>query len=218
MGLHDSLIQKMAEAAIIPVFSHNDVEVCKHVMEAAYKGGIKVFEFTNRQENAQEVFAALIDHAKNFEGMALGIGTIWDGAQAEAFIKLGADFVVSPILDKSTAEMCAKHGVAWMPGCGTLTEVISAHRLGAAVVKAFPGEVLGPRFVASALSVAPHLKVMPTGGVAPTQESLKSWFDAGVVCVGMGSKLFSKTLIAEGNWQALEENIKSARAIVDEVR
>ena len=218
MGQHDSLINKMSEAGLIPVFSHKDVEVCKKVMEAAYKGGIHVFEFTNRQENAQEVFAALVEYSKDFEGMALGIGTIWDGEQAEAFIKLGAAFVVSPILDKTTAEMCAKHNIPWMPGCGTLTEVITAHRLGAAVVKAFPGEVLGPKFAASVLSVAPHLKVMPTGGVTPTIENLKSWFDAGVVCVGMGSKLFSKSLIADGNWDALEEDIKAAKGIISKLR
>jgi len=214
----EQIISEIQRAGIVPAFFHQDAAVAKSVLESCYRGGLRVFEFTNRGENAHEVFLELTTFAEKFPDLMLGIGTIMNPAQAETFIKAGAKFVVSPILRIEIAPVCKMYNKPWIPGAATLTEIVTAKEAGAEVIKIFPASVLGPKFVSAITPVVPGLKLMPTGGVEPTIENLKAWFDAGVFCVGMGSQLFPKKMIVEKNWHELETKVKSVLEMVRQVR
>jgi 2-dehydro-3-deoxyphosphogluconate aldolase / (4S)-4-hydroxy-2-oxoglutarate aldolase len=214
----DSVAHLIGTSGMIPVFYHADIEVAKSVLDACYRGGVRVFEFTNRGGNAFDVFTALLKHVEQYSDMLLGIGTILDGTTAKKFIDAGAHFIVSPILKADMATVCQEHTKLWIPGCATLTEIVTAKELGAQVIKIFPGSVLGPDFVSSVLPVVPGLQLMPTGGVEPTEESLSAWFKAGVVCVGMGSKLMIKKPDGSFDLEGIENKAREAIAIISKFK
>ena len=220
MSKYDSnvIIDLMEKSGLVPVFNHHDQETAAAVMANAYEAGIRVFEFTNRGANSAEVFAHLVQVAQGLEGLVLGIGTIWSAKDAVHFLELGAQFIVSPGLIPEIGLEMNERQILWIPGCGTITEVASALDLGAQVVKIFPGNGLGADFVKAVKSVLPDVKIMPTGGVKPTAENLSKWFGAGASCVGMGSQLFSKNLIASGNFAELQDEISDALSLVRSVR
>lgn len=190
--------QLIRNSGMIPVFYFHDIDSNISVVNACFKGGVRVIEFVNRGDAAMINFPVLKEHVKKYcPGMILGAGTVLNRQQAEQFIQLGADFIVSPIISKEIAMACIDHDTYWIPGCATPTEIARARALGADVIKVFPGNVLGPGFIKAVLGPMPRLKLMPSGGVEPTKENLKAWFDAGVACVGMGSKLIGQEMIAD---------------------
>ena len=130
----------------------------------------------------------------------------------------GANFVVTPVLREDIAVVCNRRKVLWSPGCGSLTEIAKAEELGAEVVKLFPGGIYGPNFIKAVKGPQPWTSIMPTGGVSPTEENLKGWFDAGVTCVGMGSKLISKEIVKNQDFKKLENSVRQALAIIQKVR
>jgi 2-dehydro-3-deoxyphosphogluconate aldolase/(4S)-4-hydroxy-2-oxoglutarate aldolase len=202
---------KMEATGIIPVFYHPDIEVCKGVLQACYQGGIRIFEFTNRDDFAHEVFATLNKYAiKNFPEMIMGVGTVMDASTASLYIQAGANFVVSPILHPEMAHTCNRRKILWIPGCATLSEISHAEELGAEVVKVFPGEVFKPAFIKALKAPMPWTNVMVTGGVSPTKESIEEWFSAGVSCVGIGSQLFPKEVLQRKDFQFVEDKVKTA--------
>lgn len=206
-----SVLNKMAAAPMVPVFYHKDAETAKAVVKACYEGGVRLFEFTNRGDLAHEVFREVIDFvAKECPGMSLGVGSVVEPATAVLYIQMGADFVVGPLFNPEVAKVCNRRGVAYVPGCGSVSEVGFAQEVGCDVCKLFPGDVLGSKMVKGLLAPMPWSKIMVTGGVEPTEENLSSWFKAGVFAVGMGSKLFPKEVIAAANWSAITEKCKEA--------
>src|SRR6188768_242102 len=207
------ILDTMKRTGIVPLFTSEDKDEAQQVIETAYKGGVRVFEFTNRKKNSFEVFSHLVTVAKKYPDLMLGIGTIMDGATTKKFIDAGAHFIISPILKLEMAEVCHAHDKLWIPGCATLTEIVTAKEHGAGVIKVFPGSVLGPGFISSIMPVVPDLKLMITGGVEPNEKSLSSWFNAGAMCVGLGSQLFTKEIIENKDWSLLEANIASALQI-----
>ena len=214
----DTIVQEMRSTGLIPVFNHPDVEVAKGVLDACYKGGVRVFEFTNRSSNAPEVFEQLRKYAEQYENLSLGIGTVFSVDQAKTFLNLGAEFIVSPAMIPDMGRYCKDNEAIWIPGCGSVTEIFNAKELGAKLVKIFPGNVLGAGFVKSAKAVFPELEIMPTGGVAPTEANLRSWFEAGVICVGMGSKLIPKDILANKDFTSLENIVRNTLAIIQQIR
>ena len=128
---------------------------------------------------------------------------------------MGANFIVSPVIDEGTARVCNKRKVAWSPGCGSVTEINRAHELGAEVVKIFPGsQVGGPEFVKAVKGPMPWASLMPTGGVTPDEANLKAWFMADVTCVGMGSQLFPNEVLEKGNYSLIAEKCKEVLTII----
>ena len=212
------IIDQIKKTGVVPLFTHDNPDDARQVIEAAYRGGIKVFEFTNRRSNSYEVFKHLVTIKKKYSDLMLGIGTIMDAATTQKFIDVGADFIISPILKLEMAPVCAKHQKPWIPGCATLTEIVTAKENGAEIIKVFPGSVLGPGFVSAIMPVVPDLKLMITGGVEPNEKNLSAWFKAGATCVGMGSQLFTKEILAEKNWALLEQRVKECLAIAAQVR
>ena len=207
---------KMKDTGMVPVFFHKDLDTCKAVMKACYKGGARVFEFTNRGDRAHEVFKDLIIWAEQkMPDMMIGVGSVVDAGTTSLYIQLGASFIVSPILNEEMAKVCNRRKISWSPGCGTLSEISRAEELGAEVVKIFPGSsVGGPGFVKAVKGPCPWSSIMPTGGVTPEKKNLESWFKAGVHCVGMGSQLMVKD--SEGNFdlQAIEKLTREALATI----
>ena len=213
------VLLKLQAVPVVPVFFHADAQVAKEVVRACYEGGIRVFEFTNRGDRADEVLASLISFLRSeCKDMALGAGAIVEEATAARYLQLGADFIVGPLFNERVARTCHRRGVAYVPGCGTITEVGNAQEIGCDLVKVFPGEVLTPRFVKALLAPMPWSRVMVTGGVEPTRENLAEWFKAGAACVGMGSKLFPKTVIANQDWKAIQEKCQEVVQLIHEIR
>ena len=210
----------MKENGMVPVFYHKDIDVAKEVLKACYNGGSRVFEFTNRGDYAHEVFEALNKWAaKELPEMILGVGSVVDAGTTSLYIQLGANFIVSPIMNPEMAKVCNRRKVAWSPGCGSLTEIGQAEELGAEVVKIFPGtEVGGPNFVKAVMGPFPWSSIMPTGGVSPDEKNLSEWFKAGVYCVGMGSKLMVKNDDGSFNYDAIEAKTREAISIIKSVR
>jgi 2-dehydro-3-deoxyphosphogluconate aldolase / (4S)-4-hydroxy-2-oxoglutarate aldolase len=215
-------ILRMREAGIVPVFYHKDPEVCRNVLKACFEGGIRVFEFTNRGDYAHELFGELNKWAeKETPGMVMGVGSVVEPGTASLYIQLGANFVVSPILNPEMAKVCNRRKILWVPGCGSLSEISTAEELGAEIVKIFPGlSTGGPDFVKAIKGPCPWTSIMPTGGVEPTMENLSEWFEAGVTCVGIGSNLITKEFIQKKDWKGLAKRIdaavKIARMLKDE--
>lgn len=209
----------MKETGMIPLFFNNDLELSKNVLKACYKGGARLLEFTARGDFAHEIFGELTKYAiQELPGMIMGVGSVTDAASASLYMALGANFVVTPVLREDIAIVCNRRKVLWSPGCGSLTEIARAEELGCEIVKLFPGDIYGPQFVKGIKGPQPWTSIMPTGGVSPTEENLRGWFNAGVTCVGMGSKLISKEIIANKDYAKLEQDVKAALNLIQKVR
>lgn len=211
--------QVMKDTGMVPLFFHKDIEVSKKVLKACYDGGARLLEFTARGDFAHEVFGELTKYAiAELPGMVMGVGSVTDGAAASLYMALGANFIVTPVLREDIAIACNRKKVLWSPGCGTLTEIGKAEELGCEIVKLFPGDIYGPQFVKGIKGPQPWTSIMPTGGVSPTKENLTGWFNAGVTCVGMGSKLMSKTADGNFDYKKIEETTREALNIIKDLR
>ena len=189
------VVQQMKESGMVPLFYHPDIKVAKDVLKACYDGGARLMEFTNRGDFAIEIFTDLIKYAiAELPGMMLGVGSVTDAASAVQYMLAGANFVVTPVFRQDIAVVCNRRKVLWSPGCGSLTEIATAEEMGCELVKLFPGSIYGPGFVKAIKGPQPWTSIMPTGGVSTEESNLRGWFDAGVTCVGMGSKLISKEI------------------------
>ena len=221
MAKYDKIqvITTMQETGMVPVFYHADAAVAKLVIKACYDGGVRAFEFTNRGDFAQEVFAEVVKYAdKELPGMIVGVGSVVDPATAALYIQLGANFVVGPVFNPAVAPVCNRRLIPYCPGCGSVSEVSAAQEAGCDLCKVFPGDVLGPAFVKGLRAPMPWSRLMVTGGVKPERANLEGWFKAGVTCVGMGSNLFPKDVIAAGDWSRITELCQEALQIIREVR
>jgi len=214
------VLNTIINLGLVPVFYHADVETAKNVVKACTAGGAKVVEFTNRGDFAPEVFRQLSQFvSREAPEVILGVGSVIDAPTAAMYIAYGANFVVGPILNEEVARLCNRRKVAYMPGCGSASEISYAEELGVEIVKIFPGDsVGGPEFVKAVLGPCPWTLIMPTGGVDATEESIKAWFKAGVACVGMGSKLIRKDLVTAGNWAEITAKVRQVLDWIKEAR
>ncbi len=217
---HKEIILKLIpEQGILPLYFYKDTEVTLEVLRALYNAGVKTVEYTNRGEAALSNFAAMRKLCDaELKGMYLGVGTIKNGEQAQAFIDAGADYIISPGLVPTAAAVADKNNMLWVPGCMTPTEIIAAETLGAKFVKLFPGNLLGPDFMSGIKELFANLLFMPTGGVDTTKENIGAWFKAGVCAVGMGSKLISKALLEAKDYATIERMTKEVLATIKELR
>lgn len=214
------VLDTIRRTGMVPVFYDSDASVACRVLKACYDGGVRAFEFTNRGDFALEVFTALMKYCrKECPEMILGVGSVVDAPTAALFLQNGADFVVGPYLNADVARLCNRRLVPYTPGCGSATEIGTAHELGCDLVKIFPaGSVGGPSFVKNLLAPLPRTMIMATGAVEPTEENLTAWMKAGTTCVGMGSKLFPKDRIDAGDWNSITEKCRYALDIIQRAR
>lgn len=214
------VLDAIVSTGMVPVYYNKDVEIAKQVVKACYEGGVRAFEFTNRGDFAHEVFAELIKFAtKECPELVLGVGSIVDAGTASLYLQLGANFVVGPLFNPEIAKVCNRRLVPYTPGCGSVSEIGFAQEVGCDLCKIFPaGNVGGPSFVKNIKAPMPWSMIMATGAVEPTEENLSAWFKAGVTCVGMGSKLFPKEMIAADNWEAISTLCRDALATIKKYR
>lgn len=214
------VLKALESQGVVPVFSHPDPEVCLEVIEACARGGAPCVEFTNRGDFMIQTFTE-VSRTLMARGsrVILGVGSILDAPTAALYIAAGARFVVGPVLDPDTGRLCNKRMVAWSPRCGSATEIMQAQELGADIVKVFPGEsVGGPAFVRAVLGPMPWTKIMPTGGVDPTRESLAEWFGAGIRACGIGSKLITGQRVRDRDWAGIEQAVRETVETIADIR
>lgn len=214
------VIQAMRDTGMVPVFYNSDTEICKQVISACYKSGVRVFEFTNRGDFAHEIFGELAKWAATAcPEMILGAGTVIDAPTAALYMQLGANFIVGPNFNAEIATVCNRRLVPYSPGCGSVSEISNAQAAGCDVTKVFPaGNVGGPSFVKNVMAPLRWSNIMVTGAVSPEEDNLTAWIKSGVLCVGMGSKLFPKDVIAQGNWQAITDKCVEALGYIAKAR
>lgn len=215
-----AVLAAMMEQGVIPVFYHRDAEICTNVIQACSNGGAKCIEFTNRGDFASHVFLEVTRHfAKADPSVIMGVGSIVDAPTAGLYIANGAKFVVGPILNADVAKVCNRRKVPYSPGCGSASEISYAEELGCEIVKVFPGSsVGGPEFVKNILGPMPWTRLMPTGGVEPTEESLRAWFGAGIAAAGIGSKLITAELLKAKDYDGIERKVRDTVALIKKIR
>lgn len=215
MSKKTELLEVIKQQGILPLYFNKDEQVSIDLLKALYGAGIRTVEYTNRGEAALQNFAAMKKVCDaELPGMYLGVGTIKDAATAQAFIDAGADYIISPGLVEDAAELAEKLDMLWVPGCMTPSEIIKAEKMGAKLVKLFPGNILGPSFLSAIKELFPNLLFMPTGGVELDKNNIAGWFKAGVCAVGMGSKLVTKDVMENKKYDELVAATKEAMNIV----
>lgn len=215
-----TVLNAVIETGLVPVFYHTDVEVAKRIVAACAEGGTKVAEFTNRGDRAWHVFTQLVEWVEKARpDLILGVGSVIDAPTAALYVGSGANFVVGPVLNPEVARLCNRRKIAYMPGCGSASEISEAEELGVEIVKAFPGTAVGgPGFVKAVLGPMPWTRVMPTGGVDATEESIRAWFQAGAACVGIGSKLITKQLVAAEDFGGISAKVAEVLDWIEQAR
>jgi 2-dehydro-3-deoxyphosphogluconate aldolase/(4S)-4-hydroxy-2-oxoglutarate aldolase len=214
------VLNEILRIGLIPLFFEPDTELAFQATQACLQGGARLVEFTNRGDFAWQVFSEVQRRlVKEAPDVILGAGTIDDAPTAAMFIASGANFIVGPTFNEEVARLCNRRKVAYIPGCATVNEIANAEEWGAEICKIFPGETVGgPQFVKAVLAPRPWSRLMPTGGVSPTEESLKSWFQAGVCAVGMGSSLISKDWVKAGQFAEISRAISQSLAWIQAAR
>lgn len=220
MSKKDIVLDAILKQGTLPLFFYKDPEVSLQITRTLYKAGIRVFEYTNRGAAALENFKVLKQALAGGEmpGLELGIGTIKSLQEAEAFIDAGADFIVSPIVNPEVGKLAAQHNLLWIPGCMTPTEIYTAQQNEAALIKIFPANILGPEFVSSIRDLFAGQLFIPTGGVDLNHDSISTWFKAGVCAVGMGSKLISKNVLENQEYDKLYNDTLKLLEIVQTIK
>jgi 2-dehydro-3-deoxyphosphogluconate aldolase/(4S)-4-hydroxy-2-oxoglutarate aldolase len=215
-----TVLNAMLDTGLVPIFYHGDLAVSREVVQACARGGARLVEFTNRGDQAWNVFTDLIAGLSRADpSVILGAGTVLDAPTAAMYIASGANFVVGPNLNPEVARLCNRHKVAYIPGCGTVSEISDAEELGAEIVKIFPGGQLGgPGFVKAVLGPMPWTRLMPASGVDVTQENVQGWIKAGAACLGMGSNLVRKDYVAAGNYDAIADGVRRVLGWIREAR
>jgi 2-dehydro-3-deoxyphosphogluconate aldolase / (4S)-4-hydroxy-2-oxoglutarate aldolase len=211
--------QLIEQQGLLPLYFHADEAVSLGVLRALYEAGVRAVEYTNRGANALQNFKAMRRLCDaEMKDLYLGIGTIKSAEMASAFVDAGADFLISPVFDASVCDVAYLNKLLWIPGCMTPTEIHEAEKAGCTLVKLFPGDVLGPGYMSAIKDLFPTLRFMPTGGVALEESNLKAWFASGVVAVGMGSKLVTKQIMDDKNYDLLKANTAAALRIINQIR
>ena len=210
----------MLESGLVPLFYHPDVEVGKKVVDACVAGGAPVLEFTNRGDMAYDVFRQLMQYSvENHPSLILGVGSVVDAPTAAMYIGAGANFVVAPLLNPEVARLCNRRKIPYLPGCATMTEISQAEELGVEIVKVFPGHTVGgPKFVKTVLGPCPWTSIMPSSGVEANEDNIRGWIEAGASCLGMGSNLITKSLVASGDYQGITQNVTRVLGWIAEAR
>jgi len=215
-----AVLNAMLQQAIIPVFYDPDTQVCREVIQACSNAGAKCVEFTNRGEFAAHTFLEVTRHfAAADPSVIMGVGSIVDAPTAGIYIANGARFVVGPLLNAQVARLCNRRGIPYSPGCGSATEIGDAQELGCEIVKVFPGSsVGGADFVRSIMAPMPWTRIMPTGGVDPSEKSLREWFGAGIVACGIGSNLITRDLLKARDYAGIERKVREAVELAARIR
>lgn len=202
------MLNTIKNEGIVAVIRAKDHDEAKGYINACVNGGIKALELTYSIPNVVE----LINELRDDERLILGVGSVLNAKMAEDAILAGATYVVSPGYNKEVNEVCKRLDTLYLPGCMTVSEIMNALENGNKMVKLFPGDVFGPKYVKAVKSPIPQAEIMPTGGVSI--DNIDKWFEMGVSCVGVGSSLFNAGSLKDIEKLAKEfvEKIKDVRS------
>ena len=207
-------LEWLIETGVIPVVRIRDESRIMAVVEALMTGGINIIEITMSSPKPFET----IDHLKSKYGetLLIGLGSVLNKTQAWAGIENGAEFIVSPIFNRSILDGITAQGKVSILGALTPTEIQRAYSAGTDIIKIFPATTFGPKYFSDILAPMPHLRLTPTGGV--NLENAADFMDAGAVCVGVGTALLKVEIIQSEKWEALSQLAAEYRAEVDRGR
>jgi 2-dehydro-3-deoxyphosphogluconate aldolase/(4S)-4-hydroxy-2-oxoglutarate aldolase len=211
--MHKALL-RIEKEKVVAIIRDKTAESALKSAEACLCGGLGVIEITLNTPGALEVIQEL---TQKYPETLFGAGTALDIESTEAAIRAGAKFIVSPHTDKSIITLCKKQGIMSCPGTSTPTEMLTAHNLGADLIKVFPiANLGGPSFIKNVRGPLSHLRLIPTGNVRI--EDIEDYFKAGVFAVGLSGALFPKFAIQEGNYQKITEICRQITTILDRLR
>lgn len=209
----DEVLRIILETKVIAVIRMTDTEKLIKVIEAVKKGGVRAIEITMTTPGALDVIKSL--SVRKEPGVVIGAGTVLDPETAESVIRAGAEFVVSPVLNKKVIKLCNDYGKMVAPGAMTPTEILKAWQKGADIVKIFPATSLGPKYFKDIKGPLPQVRLMPTGGV--DLNNAAEFIRNGACCVGIGTALLDKEAIQAGDWAVLTEKAAELIASVQNV-
>ena len=189
------------------------IEDTLQILSCYRKAGLTTIEITMNTEAAESIINACIHQYKT--QLNIGAGTVRTVVEAEKAIAAGAQFIVSPITDATIIRYCRDKNIPVFPGAFTPTEVFTAWELGATMVKVFPAQFLGPKYIKELLAPLDQVELMPTGGV--NQENIADYIKVGAKAFGVGSMLFDKELIQKKDWVALEQQMRTTRMFVEQI-
>lgn len=198
------ILDRILSTGVVAVIRMKDTQRLKKVIEAIRLGGVKSIEITMTVPGAVEIIADLVKTVP--DDVLVGAGTVTDVETANKVIDAGAKFVVGPILNLDIIRLCNQRGVVIMPGCYTPTEIFTAWKAGADIIKVFPATSLGPKYFKDIRGPFPDLRLLPTGGVSV--DNVGDWIAAGAVAVGIGSDLLDKKAIDEERYEVLTERAR----------
>ena len=201
----EQAVAAVKKIGVVAVIRGNTPAEAVEISEACIAGGVTAIEVAFTTPRAHEAILTLSEIYKDNADVVIGAGTVLDAETARLAIINGAAFVVSPAFDEATIKMCNRYRVACMPGTTTIQGVIQALELGADIVKVFPGEVVGSKFIKAVKGPLPQAQMMPTGGVSI--DNVAEWFKAGAVAVGAGGAL-------TGGGKSLAEITETAKKFV----
>ncbi len=202
----ERVIERIKDKGIVAVVRAENSEKAFDIVEKCIDGGIDAIELTFSVPFAHHVIE---DLAKKYgDEIVLGAGTVLDSETARIALLSGAQYIVSPHFNPEVTKLCNRYRTASMAGVLTITEAVTAMEAGVDVLKLFPGDLSGPRFIKDIKGPLPWVQIMPTGGV--DADNVGEWIKAGAVAVGAGSCLTKGDITA--NAKAFIENIKKARA------
>lgn len=200
------------ESGIISVMRSMEMNKVVKVAEALINGGIKVLEVTMDNDFAIDMLKKLNKEIKN-EDIFIGAGTVLDVEAARYAILSGADFIFAPTLNKDVIKLCNRYNIIVIPGVLTPTEMLKAWELGADMVKLFPANSLGPKYLKSIKGPLPQLDILPTGGI--NLDNISEYFEAGAVAVGVGSSIIDNKSIKNDEYEIINNR---ARKFVNKIK
>jgi 2-dehydro-3-deoxyphosphogluconate aldolase/(4S)-4-hydroxy-2-oxoglutarate aldolase len=208
-------LQRFVESGVVAVMRGADADTVIDVADALAAGGITAFEITADNPDAMELLAEVSGSFSESEAI-VGAGTVLDSETAQAAIRSGAEFVVSPTFESDVVTTCNRYGTLVAPGAMTPTEALNAYEAGADIVKVFPAASLGPSHLSSIAGPLPQIPLMPTGGI--DVENVADYIEAGAVVVGAGSAIMDDAAIARGDFGAITETAREFTRVIDGAR
>lgn len=206
-------LTRMTDIGVVAVVRAENEDQAEQISRACIEGGIPAIEVTFTVPGAESVIRSLKSKFTK-EELIVGAGTVLDSETARIAILAGAEYVVSPAFDLETAKLCNRYQVAYMPGCMTLKEMITAMEAGADIIKVFPGNAFGPDFIKAIKGPLPQTVLMPTGGVS--LDNVDQWIKNGCVAVGVGGELTAPA--KTGDYGKITEIARQFVAKVKEAR
>lgn len=202
------MLNQIKEQGVVAVIRAKNHEEARGYIEACMKGGVKAIELTYTIPNVVELIKSVVE---KYDDALVGVGSVLNGKMAKDAIEAGAKYVVSPGFSEEVNNVCCELNTVYLPGCMTVTEAMAALEKGNKMIKLFPGEVFGPKYVKAIKAPIPHIEVMPTGGV--TIDNIEEWFKMGVSCVGVGS-----SLLGAGSLEDIENLAKEFKNKIEQIR